>query len=67
MMFCDIEFELMCIGRFGRDRDKESKEESVKIESSGPTLRMMSKGKRLTDTTKKRQKRYLFERGERGG
>ena len=38
------------------------------VETSGPTFRMMSKGKRSTNTKKKSQQRhFFFERGGAGG
>ena len=64
-----LDNSLMRIGkrRVMKDRGKKEKEESAMAETSGPTLRMMSKGKRSTNTKKKRQERHFFERGERGG
>ena len=50
-----------------KQRDEKEKEESVMVETSGPTLRMMSKGKRSTNTREKREQKHFFERGEREG
>ena len=49
-----LDNELMRIGKreFMKQLDKKDKEEDAMVETSGPTLRMMSKGKRSTNTKK---------------